>query len=62
LSTFNALSTSPKDKDYGERWAVERLFSRLKEVFCLAKNRLIGIGKVMVHAYACLIAYIIKYR
>ena len=33
------------------------LFSRLKEVFDLAKNRFIGIGKVMVHAYACLITY-----
>jgi len=55
-------SSVPKDKDYGKRWAVERLFSRLKEVFGLAKNRFIGIGKVMAHAYACLIAYIIKYR
>jgi len=55
-------SSVPKDKDYGKRWAVERLFSRLKEVFGLAKNRFIGIGKVMVHAYACLIAYIMKYR
>jgi len=43
----------PKDKDYGKRWAVERLFSRLKEVFSLAKNRFIGIGKVMVHG-ACI--------
>jgi len=30
-------------------------------VFCLAKNKFIGIGKVMVHTYACLIAYLIKY-
>jgi len=36
-------------------------FSRLKEVFGLAKNRSIGIGEVMLHAYACLIAYLIKY-
>jgi len=47
--------------DNSKRWAMERVFSRLKEVFGLAKNRFIGIGKVMVHAYACLIAYIIKY-
>jgi len=30
-------------------------------VFGLAKNKFIGIGKVMVHAYACLIAYLIRY-
>jgi len=35
------------------------LFSRLKEVFGLARNKFIG--KVMVHACACLIAYLIKY-
>jgi len=54
-------SSIPKDPEYGKRWAIERLFSRLKEVFGLAKNRFIGIGKVIVHAYACLIAYLIKY-
>jgi len=54
-------SSIPKDPEYGRRWAVERVFSRLKEVFGLAKNKFIGIGKVMVHAYACLIAYLIKY-
>jgi len=31
------------------------------EMFGFAKNRFIGIGKVMVHAYACFIAYLIKY-
>jgi len=34
-----------------------KIFSRPKEVFGLAKNRFMGIGKVMVHA----IAYLIKY-
>ena len=29
-----------KDPEYGKRWAVERLFSALKEMFSLAKNRL----------------------
>jgi len=54
-------SSMPKNPEYDKRWAVERVFSRLKEVFGLAKNKFIGIGKVMVHAYACLIAYLIKY-
>ncbi|MEM3860532.1 MAG: transposase [Candidatus Micrarchaeaceae archaeon] len=39
----------PKDPDYGKRWAVERLFSRLKEMFGLAKNRFIGIKRVAIH-------------
>jgi len=38
-----------------------KTFFKLKEVFGLAKNKFISIGKVMVHAYACLIAYIIRY-
>ena len=54
-------SSVPKDKEYGKRWAVERMFSRLKEVFDLSKNRFVGIEKVMVHVYSCLIAYIVKY-
>jgi len=41
--------------------AIERVFSRLKEMFGLSKNRLIGIDKVAVHIYSCLIAYLIKY-
>ncbi len=24
-----------KDPDYGKRWAIERIFSRLKEAFCM---------------------------
>jgi len=54
-------SSTPKDPEYGKRWAIERVFSRLKEVFGLSKNRLVGIDKVAVHIYSCLIAYLIKY-
>ncbi len=54
-------SSVPKDSEYGKRWAVERVFSRLKEVFGLSKNRFVGIEKVAVHIYSCLIAYIVKY-
>ncbi|EQD58969.1 Transposase, IS4-like domain protein, partial [mine drainage metagenome] len=54
-------SSVPKDREYGKRWSVERVFSRLKEVFGLSKNRFIGIEKVAVHIYSCLIAYLVKY-
>ena len=33
-------SEEPKDKDYKKRWAIERIFARLKEMFGLAINRL----------------------
>ena len=51
----------PKDPDYGKRWAVERLFSVLKEMFGLAKNRFVGIRKVTIHVFSCLLAYAMKY-
>jgi len=54
-------SSTSKDPEYGKKWAIERVFSRLKEVFGLSKDRLIGIDKVTVHIYSCLIAYLIKY-
>jgi len=54
-------SEIPKDPDYGKRWSIERFFSRLKEVFGLGKNRFIGIRKVMIHVYSCIIAYSISY-
>jgi transposase len=54
-------STKPKDPEYGKRWAIERIFSRLKEKFGFRKNRLIGYTKVAAHAIACIIAYIIYY-
>ncbi len=55
-------SSIPKDPDYGKRWSVERVFSRLKEVFGLAKNRFVGMKKVAMHIYACIIAYVVKYE
>lgn len=54
-------SEVPKDPDYGKRWSIERFFSRLKEVFGLDKNRFIGIRKVMIHIYSCIIAYLVSY-
>ncbi len=54
-------SKTPKDPDYGKRWSIERIFSRLKEVFGLSKNRFVGIKKVAIHTYSCLLAYLIKY-
>jgi hypothetical protein len=51
----------PKDPDYGKRWSIERFFSRLKEVFGLGRNRFIGIRKVMIHVYSCIIDYLISY-
>jgi hypothetical protein len=54
-------SEIPKDKEYGKRWAIERIFSRLKEVFGLAKNGVVGMKKVSIHIYSCLIAYLMTY-
>jgi hypothetical protein len=54
-------SEIPKDSDYGRRWSVERFFSRLKEMFGLAKNRFIGMRKVMIHIYSCIIAHLIYF-
>ncbi len=54
-------SEVPKDPEYGKRWAIERIFSRLKEVFGLAKNRFMGEKKVAIHTYSCLLAYMITY-
>jgi hypothetical protein len=54
-------SKTPKDPDYGKRWAVERIFSRLKEVLGLARNRFVGIKKVAIFAFSCLIAYLVRY-
>ncbi|MGC8670115.1 MAG: transposase, partial [Candidatus Micrarchaeia archaeon] len=54
-------SKLPKDSSYGKRWAIERIFSRLKEVFGLARNRFVGIAKVTIFVFSFLIAYLIKY-
>ena len=54
-------SETPKDRDYGKRWAIERIFARLKEMFGLARNRFVGIKKVTIYVFSCLIAYLIRY-
>jgi transposase len=54
-------SEIPKDKEYGKRWAIERIFSRLKVVFGLSKNRFVGINRVAIHIYSCFLAYLIRY-
>ncbi len=54
-------SEVPKDPEYGKRWAIERIFSRLKEVFGLAKNRVIGMKKVAIHILSCITAYLVSY-
>ena len=54
-------SEEPKDKDYKKRWSIERIFARLKEMFGLARNRFVGIKKVTIYVFSCLIAYLIRY-
>ncbi len=53
---------NPKDPEYGKRWSVERVFSRLKEVFGLGKNRFFGLKKVKIHVFSCVIAYLMRYK
>lgn len=54
-------SEIPKDPDYGKRWNIEHIFSRLKEVLGMAKNRFIGAKRVLMHVYLCLTAYLVSY-
>jgi hypothetical protein len=51
----------PKDSDYGRRWAIEHIFSRLKDVFGLGKSRSVGLRKTIIHVYSCLLGYIMRY-
>ena len=53
---------SPRDPEYGKRWAVERVFARLKGVFCLEENRFFGLKKVKIHVFSCVIAYLMRYK
>ena len=57
----HAESETPDDPDYGKRWSIERIFSRLKEMFNMRKNRFIGMKKVKMHIYSCILAYLIEY-
>ena len=54
-------SEVPKDPEYKKRWAIERIFSMLKEVFGLAKNRVIRMKKVAIHIHSCITAYLASY-
>lgn len=54
-------SAVPKDPEYGKRWSIERIFARLKGIFSLACNRVVGIKKVTIHVFSCLIAYLVRY-
>lgn len=53
---------NPKDPEYGKRWSVERVFSRLKGVFGLEENRFFGLKKVKIHVFSCVIAYLMRYK
>ena len=52
----------PKDPEYGKRWSVERVFSRLKGVFGLESNRFFGLKKAKIHVFSCVIAYLLRYK
>jgi len=54
-------TSNPKDPDYGKRWSLERIFSRLKEVFGLGKKRAVGLKRTAIHVYSCLLAYVMRY-
>ncbi len=59
--TKNHKREDPKDPDYGKRWSVEHVFSRLKEMFGMAKNRFVGLKKVRIHVYSCLLANLLEF-
>ena len=44
---------------YRKRVAVERDFSRLKNLVCLAQHNLRGLAKITVHAQLCLLAMLL---
>ena len=54
-------SEVPKDPEYGKRWAIERIFSRLKEAFGLAKNKVTGMKKVAIRIQSRITAYLVSY-
>lgn len=49
-------SETPKDKEYGKRWMTEQTNSILETTYNLTSNRMRGLAKNAVHAFACLIA------
>lgn len=54
-------SRRPKDPEYGKRWSIEHIFSRLKGLCGLKDNRLIGFQKVSEHISYCVLAYLLRY-
>lgn len=54
-------SETPKDPDYGKRWFVEQTNSVLETTYNLTSNRMRGIKKTTVHAFACLLANFIEH-
>lgn len=54
-------SETPKDRDYGNRWFLEQLNSRLDMMYNLTVHRMKGIKRVTVHVFACFIANFIEY-
>ncbi len=52
----------PNDPEYGKRWAVERVFSRLKGIFGLGFNRFFSFRKARIHSLSCVIGYLLRYN
>jgi hypothetical protein len=59
--TKTRKTEDPKDPDYGKRWSIEHIFSRLKEMFNMTKNKYVGLRKVRMFVYSCILAYLIEY-
>lgn len=57
-----AQRENPKDPDYGKRWAIEHVISRLKDMFGLRENRFFGLKKVKIHVFSCILAYLLRYK
>ncbi|MGC8629274.1 MAG: hypothetical protein ACP5T4_03660, partial [Candidatus Micrarchaeia archaeon] len=54
-------SKLPKDRDYGKRWAIEKDIFKDEGSVGFAKNRFVGIKKVTIFAFSCLVAYLVMY-
>ena len=54
-------SMTPKDKEYGKRWAIERFFSKLQRKVGILNNRFMGIERVTFHINSVMIGYMIRY-
>ena len=54
-------SSTPKDSEYGKRWAIERCFSKLQRKVGILNNRFIGIERVTFHVNSVLMGYLIRY-